>query len=616
MIYFIGSTTPLFNDRYTKSTFEDCLSYFQDKEFIEVDTETTGLDPHTCSILCMQLGTPEHQYVIEWSYADIDTLKELFYREDKTFIFQNAKFDLKFLRKEGILVKKVYDTMLAERYIYGGRHDVEIGLYSLVKKYCDYELDKSIRGDINKFGLSDEVIIYAAEDVMFLTRIMEFQKLEIEKNQLLELSDLENNVVKVFSKMEYDGIKLDTEKWLGISKITENARDEIAQDMDTIVREEPELQFLIKKNLQIDIFGEAESDLSVNWSSPKQKVEILNKLGLKINSTADAILVKNRHRHRIIPKLLDYAKMNKLASSFGKDYLKHVNKVTNRVHPDYWQILDTGRISVKDPNLNQIPSKGDLAKEVRSCFIPEEGSVIVGGDYSGMELRIIAELSQDPLWVKAFKEGGDLHSILCAETFDISIEDVRNPFPPKPTMTYRDVQKTVNFGLAYGMSKFKLSSSIDVPLEEADAVIKKFFKKVPGVAKFLTNLGNLAKKRGFIRSYKPYRRIRYFDNWDGEHTDDNVLGDIERAGKNTPIQGTNADIIKAALIDCYNIIEEENLPIKIILAVYDEIQCEVPEHLAEEWKGRLERIMIEAAEKSIKSIPVVADCGISNYWTK
>jgi DNA polymerase-1 len=285
------------------------------------------------------------------------------------------------------------------------------------------------------------------------------------------------------------------------------------------------------------------------------------------------------------------------------------------VHYNVWQILSTGRISVSEPNLNQIPSKGDLGKQIRNCFVAKEGYKIVGGDFSGMELRIIAEFSKDPLWINAFNDGQDLHSVLCAATFDIPITDVKQETPFKKGVSYRDIQKTINFGLAYGMSKFKLADTMQIPVGEADKIIKKFFKVVPNVERFLNSLGELAKARGYIKTGQPYGRVRWFDGYDDKQ---NFVrqGEIERAGKNTPIQGTNGDIIKSALIKVQRFIDSRSLPINILLSVYDEIQTECPEDLAEWWKTELDRLMVESAQEVIKSIPIVVDCKIANYWDK
>lgn len=231
------------------------------------------------------------------------------------------------------------------------------------------------------------------------------------------------------------------------------------------------------------------------------------------------------------------------------------------------------------------------------------------------ELRIIAEASNDPIWVEAFKSGKDLHSELCAMTFDIPLSQVKEPSSFKPDLKYRDIQKTINFGLAYGMSEYKLADTIEVTEDNARSIINKFFSKVPKVKEFLDTLGYLGKTRGFIRTPKPYQRIRWFDGYN--NTDDfKRQGEIERASKNHPIQGGNADMTKLALVLIYREIRANNYPVKIVHAVHDEIQCECPEEFAETWKPIMTRLMLEAAEVILKTIPMEVDCKVSDYWSK
>jgi len=616
MIYLVTNNTQLFNnENYCIVNKDFVYEELLKSDYIEVDTETTGFNPHKDILLTQQFGIKNKQFVIDNKTIDRKYFKEILQDKNKLFLFQNAKFDLKFFYKLGINIHNIYDTFLAECILTTGLEERSLGLDSLALKYCNVKLDKNIRSKIHIEGLTTRVVKYCADDVSYLYKIMAKQLIKLQELELLNVLDLENEVVKVFARMEYNGICLNASKWSDIAvKTTElslNSRDLL----DNIVINEPKLDSYKPKYIQGNLFGFEERELNINWSSSKQKLEIIKTLGFETDTTGERFLQKNKNKHPLIKQLIDYNKFEKLSTSFGKDFLNFIDKNTNKIHYNVWQILSTGRISVSDPNLNQIPSKGELGKEIRSCFIPQEGYKIVGGDFSGMELRIIAEFSQDPLWVNSFINGEDLHSVLCAATFDIPITNVKNPFPGKPDITYRDIQKTINFGLAYGMSKFKLADTMQISVEEADVIIKKFFKVVPDVEKFLDLLGNTAKSKGYIRTAAPYRRIRWFE---GFNLPDNFkrLGEIERAGKNTPIQGTNGDIIKAALISVQNYIDYHNLPINILLSVYDEIQTECPEELAEEWKNTLNTLMIESAKIVIKTVPIVVDCKISSYWEK
>ena len=447
MIYYVGEPRLFEPSDFSTATISECIEYFKDKEEIGVDTETTGLDPHIDKLISIQFGDNINQFVINCNILDVRLFNPIF-NYDKLYIFQNAKFDLRFLRKYGIYPNNIYDTFLAELILNTGydRKDMHLGLDALAWKYCNIKLDKTIRGNIIYEGLSDRVIKYAADDTKWLSKIKECQMEEIKKWELESILNLENEVTKVFAKMEYDGIELNTSKWLEIAKITKEESEKLETELDEIVLSDPMLKKFVPTAVQGNLFGFQSRQLNINWGSSQQKLDILKSLGIVEDSTGDRILQRNKYKHRLIPTLIAYNKQKKLNDAFGEEFLKFVNPATNRIHMDIWPILSTGRIAVSKPNLNQIPSKGELAKVIRSCFIPKPGYKIVGGDYSGMELRIIAEFSQDPVWVNAFKDDKDLHSELAALTFDIDISKVKDPFPPKPDIKYRDVQKTVNFG--------------------------------------------------------------------------------------------------------------------------------------------------------------------------
>ena len=627
MVYFISNQKRVFTDKIQEATIQDCINYFKDKTEIGVDTETEGFDPYTNKVLTLQLGDFEHQYVIDCSTVSMSNFKELFQDTSKVFLFHNAKFDLKFLYHNGIKVSNVYDTFLAECVLTTGYEERNLALKDLALHYCSIDLDKTIRGTIHREGLTERVIVYGADDTKYLGKIKEKQLPKIKQFELDDILNLENKVVKVFALMEYNGAPLNTKKWLSVTEQVEKNVAELEKELDTLVYKEGTKDLPKSNNItkycniwkQGNLFfDDKERDCNINWASPAQKLSLLRNLGINIDSVGDKELQAVKNNHPIVPLLIQYSKQNKLATSFGKEFLKYINPITKRVHGNIWQILSTGRISISEPNINQIPSHGPLASVIRSAFEAPEGYKFVGGDYGQMELRIIAEFSQDLLWIKTFKDGIDLHSALCAATFNIPIEDVKKPFPPKPDLKYRDVQKTVDFGLAFGMSEFKLSSTIQVSVKEAKELIKKFFKVVPAVEKFLTALGELGRKRGFIATPRPFRRIRWFQNWkDAVETQDfKVLGEIERKSKNFPIQSTNANITKLAMVNLQEIIDANEYPVQIVMQVYDELQCIVREDFAEEFKVILETEMIKAAQEIIKTIPIEVDCKVNQYWEK
>lgn len=650
MIKIVSNQSVIYSE-YEVINPTKALELLENLDEISLDSETEGFDPFTCNIVCLQLGNSELQLVID-NTVDLKMFKHVL--ETKLLIIANAQFDLRFLYYLSIFPKHVWDTQLAEMILTTGlgneedkrdlhKYDLKhlaerkVSLQHLANKYCKVSLDKEIRGFINREGLSTRVIQYAADDIKYLGTIKSEQIKALEifintYNSSWRLVELEMNAVIVFSRMLFNGFNIDKNKYNEeVLNVVSKEELKLIKTLDSYLVEIP--SFFVKnatakraKKIPIvftrDLYTN-EVISNVNWGSPDQKLGILKALNVPVTSTGAKVLTKYSFAHPIINTLLQYNKFKKLNESFGENFLKNINKVTKRLHPSIWQILSTGRISMSEPNLAQIPSKGELGKVIRSCFIPRnEEYLIVGGDYSGFELRIIAEFSQDPLWVSTFKDGGDLHSILCSETFNIPIKDVKTPFYANPDITYRDVQKTINFGLAYGMSKYKLADTIQVSVKEADSIIKRFFSKVPKVALFLNNLGKIGKTRGYIKTAPPFGRVRLFPKWQALQQLGNIdesfrwLGEIERASMNSPIQGTNGDIIKLALIKAQEEIDINNWNVNLLLTVYDEIQSEAHISVAESWRDKLQEVMILAAEEVIKTVPIVVDVKINKHWSK
>jgi DNA polymerase-1 len=611
------------NSSYETSTVDECYEYLSKLDEICVDTETEGLFNFRNNLLLIQLGDRNVQYVINTKKVNVYLFKPLL--ETKLCLFQNAKFDWKFLKLNDIDVKYIYDTYLTELLLYTGYNFSKpdkpyfhaTSLKALALRYCNVELDKTIRGVIHKESSSDRVIEYAANDIAYLQDIRDKQMIEIRKWDLEPVLDLENKVTRVYAIMEYNGMKLDPIKWSKVADVTEANSLAYTAELDKIILEEyksiPKLRKFI--NRQTDLFNEEVTTL-INWASSQQKQEILNLLGVKVESAEMEVLVKNQSKHKIIPLLIELSKSNKMSTTYGRSFLKYVNPITKRVHTEFWQILSSGRVSSNEPSLLNIPAHGELAEAIKESFVAEEGNLLIDTDFSGFELRIITELSQDPLWLDTFNNDGDLHSILCCKTFDIPLADVKKPFPYKPEVNYRFVQKTINFMLSYGGSEFKLSGMIQTTPKVAKEIINKFFAVVPKVKEFLDMLGATGKKYGRIRSPLPYRRIRFFPQHEEAIRDGNFaeLGNIERASKNHPIQGANANITKLALCMIQDRIDLEKLPIKVLLPIHDAIVVEAPKSIQDYTIRVVQEEMIAAAKTTIKSIPVKVDTTYGEYW--
>ena len=288
MIYLIKNE--LFeHEKFKISTVEDCIAYLENFDEINIDSETEGFDPHTCNILVLQLGAADREYIIDVTTVDIKLFKSLI--ENKCIKGHNLKFDLKFLYHQGIYPTKVYDTFLAECVLTTGyeREESKLGLKDVALKYCNKILNKDIRGVIHREGLTTRVIQYCAEDIQFLDEIKEKQLTEINKLGLLNVLNLENDVVKVFAKMEYDGVLIDKDKWLEVAEATEANLSNSQLVLDNIVLNEPKLKNFVPNVIQGNLFGFEERLLHINWSSNQQKLEILQTLGINVNSVDEYI---------------------------------------------------------------------------------------------------------------------------------------------------------------------------------------------------------------------------------------------------------------------------------------------------------------------------------------
>jgi DNA polymerase-1 len=649
MIYFISDkliTDPRF---VTSGDIELVFKWAENKTFIQVDTETTGLFDWKSTLLCVQIGNFDDQFVVDWSYIKNDNLiinrisDEILNNDDKVKLFWNSKFDIKMLWQHGIKINNVYDGMLAEYIIHCGKevfveHVVSEtlnlfeesekitaktpkGFYTLkqnVLKYTGAELDKTNIQTLLKMGLTADTIVYAACDVKYLEIIKDIQTEEIKKYDLEETLNLENKAVFPIAAMEYVGIGFDCDKWRDIMKEVDKDVVQYEIDLDKALLNEPKLSKYHK--FQKDIDGNLKS--IIKWTSAKEASKILKLIGYIESSTGKMKLLAHSGLHPIIKLLAGYRELMKMQTSYGENMISHVNLISKRIHSDYFQILKTGRMSSTNPNLQNLPSKGKYAGLMRSCFVPEQGYKIVGGDYSSAELRVIANFSEEDSWLEEFKHGqGKIHDMVASNVFNIPLESVKTKSEKFRGATYRDIAKTINFGLAYGMSAHKLSATLQIPLKEAEEIIKMYFKALPKIKRFLTLLGDFGKKNRFIRTPKPFKRIRWFNQ--EPRISPKELGRIERQSKNTPIQGANGDFTKLALVMIYEVLNERyktrdirNWDVKLINVIHDEIQCEVKESVAYQWKDEMADLMSKAAEQVVNKVPMPVECSVNDYWKK
>ena len=632
MIYFVGNS-PLIDCDCKPASIQDVVDYCKNLKYIAIDTETSGVDYNKDKIIMLQIGDENNQFVIDTRYVSIIPLKHILESETHLLLGHNIKFDYKFLLSSfGIRLRNVWDTMLAECVIHCGKVKPGYSLLDTTKRYLNIELNKETRSQFTKLQsgepYTNEQIEYGAKDVEYLISIMHKQVEIITELDLNKLIILENKATLAFAEIEYNGMYLNQEAWSALAMNAVDSTIQKEEQLDQLIINDIKLHKFKLPGIQKDLFGGKEREINVKWSSSAQVKKVLQELDPTLIDTSMRELYKRRNEHPIIETIIDYRKESKLVSTYGLDFLRYVNKTSQRVHTVFWQILNTGRVSsgmrgkfsYQDyPNMQNIPAR----EEYRNCFEAESGWKIVTMDYSGQELRLIAEGSQDPVWLDAFKNGEDVHGKVASMVFDIDISKVKSKPRFLKGKSYRDVAKTINFGLAYGMSYYKLADTLDIPEEKAKEFIDKYFSALPKIKAFLTALGNYGKKYGHIKTFKPFRRIRWFQDHKDLNTLDRKskfqrLGEIERASKNTPIQGSGADMIKCALSFILDHINKYDMhdKVRLITQVHDEIGCEVREDFVDYWVEVQKSLMMEAGAQICQSVDMVVDYSITDKWSK
>ena len=633
MITLVDNTVAnLPTSHYQLGTIDDVVSYCADKTVLGVDTETEGFD-FTCKKMIMfQIGDENQQFVIDTRVVSIEPLRNILESKKIIKIFHNAKFDYKFIRKWGnIKCEGIYDTFLTELVISCGK-SLGYGLKDLCKRYLNVDLNKEVR---NQFiGLTgqpfrSDQIVYGAKDVEYLCKIKNLQQPDIDKYKLQNVVDLENEAVLAFADMEYNGLDLDVLEWNKLEQGNKEGALALSDELDLMITKDARLQKFVKKYVQSDMFTPIEDirKIDVKWSSPKQVLEVFQVLVPGLDNVNGKQMYKYRFKLPLIDKYVKYKEAMKLCTSYGDAFLKNLAG-DNKIHTGFHQILDTGRVSSSKPNMQQIPADNRF----RNCFTAPSGWKYVSADYSSQELNVIAFGSNDPVWINALKNDEDLHStcaeLVYGEIWMNSGEDDCAYFERKGKCNcpshkkLRTNVKTINFGLAYGMGPNKLSDTLNISVDEAKGLIEKYFTAFPAIKGFLEKLGNFGKRYGYIKTFPPYNRRRWFTNWYPKIWDNKSsvmeLGSIERASKNTPIQGASADMTKKALVLLRNLIKENKLEnqVKLVMTVHDQIDTICESRFADSWGRLMKMTMEEAALEIVTNGLLKAEVTISNCWEK
>jgi len=577
----------------TDEQVEKAIKELRKREVLAVDTEATALDPYNTTLLLIQVGIPEKAYIFNHQKVDTSPLKSLLEDPKRLKLVQNGKFDYEMLKVNAdITLNNIFDTMLAERILTTG-FKRENSLEAIALKHLDIQLEKSVRYTFGKTStLTKKQLEYSALDVLVLFPIFKIQFRNLQKEKLVRIAQLEFRCLPVVAEMELKGSYINVKKWRKNLRELREKRDVAS------ARIQEELRPLYETT-QVDLFGN-QVDV-VNLNSPVQILEAFRKVGIDLPSTGVAVL--SRTDHPLAKMLLEYRSHEKLLSAFGENLLSKINPKTGRIHPDYMQIgADTGRFSCSNPNLQQIPADSAF----RDCFVPPEGYKFVVSDYSQIELRIMAEMSEDPAFMKAYKEGKDLHTLTASQMFNIPEEKVRHD-------KERFQAKSINFGLMYGRGANSLATQLGVSPDEAKTLLNKYFKSYGGVKRWLDKTAKKAVRNGYSQTLGG--RKRWFTSPDpSDPSYQRQLGHVERQGKNTPIQGTSADMVKYALVYIYDKIKEGKYEAWPIHTVHDEVVVEVREDQAEEVRDLVEEQMIRAARVLLKKVPVKVDAKVGKVW--
>ena len=497
------------------------------------------------------------------------------------------------LRQVGIEIKGIdYDISIAT-YILNPTNN-KLKIENLIEQYLEIDVSKYINKEENQqINLFESIEKNNSKQekekyMLYAYAISEIRKMTLRKlketNSLELFTNIDMPTIEVLSDMQWNGIYLDEDELNEFGK-------ELTKKIETITK------------IIYEMAGE-----EFNINSPKQLGEILfEKMKLPVikktksgYSTDVDVLEKLKKEDPIIEQILEYRQLNKLNSTYVEGLKPYINSKTKRIHSFFHQtITATGRISSTEPNLQNIPTRFELGKRIRKAFKPEEGKVYIDADYSQIELRVLAAISEDNHMIEAFIEGQDIHKQAASKVFKTPIDEV--------TKEQRSNAKAVNFGIVYGISDFGLAGQLGISRKKAKQYIEEYLEQYSGIKKFMDNITEEAKEQGYVETL--FHRRRYIPELKSNNYMVRQFG--ARVAMNTPIQGTAADIMKIAMIKVYNEIKNKKLKSKIVLQVHDEMMIEVPKEEIEEVKQILKKSM-ETATKL--KVPLIADISVANNW--
>jgi DNA polymerase I len=565
---------------------------------VGLDTETTNLDPYTSRLRLIQLATTDRVYIVDFDhFANGDAsdalapLRRLLEAPRPIKIAHNAKFDAKFIKHNlGVDLGGLFDTLLASQLVGAGDIEERHGLETVASRYLNEAVDKSERLSNWNFELSEAQLEYAARDAAVLLPLREKLIERLKSESLVKVAQLEFECVMPVVDIELAGFYMQKERWREQLSIVEKRRVELAEQLQQVLAEE---------SSQGSLFGGPQRE-DINLDSQQQLTKALTRLGIPVpDSTRNWKLQPLAVEYPIIGTLLEYRTVQKALTSYGENMIEMINPVTSRLHADFRQIgAPTGRFACTNPNIQQVPH----SVEYRRCFSGyPQGRKLIIADYSQIELRILAEFSGDRGFIEAFNSGADLHRVTAAQVFNASLDQV--------TKEQRDFAKRLNFGVVYGIGaqRFALMTGLSVP--DAENVLRRYFATYRQLDTYLRDAANRAVSERQARTASGRLvRFRYDEN------DRQQISMTQRNGKNTPIQGTSADILKRALKLLRDELRETNA--KVVNIIHDEIVVESDADEAEAVAEKVERAMRVAGEEYLKTVPVKVETEIAEEWIK
>ncbi len=561
---------------------------------IGLDTETTELEPHLGILRLIQIATPREVFILDLknfenplTNSELQPLRDLLANDENVKVLHNAKFDAKWLKYHlGGELGRLFDTLLSSQILAAGDPEVRHSLAEAAFRYLGVEVDKTQQVSNWNAELSASQYEYAAKDAEILLPLREKMVEKLKTDNLIKIAQLEFECVLPVANMELAGFYLDAVRW----------REQLAKVKIIQVKLADELQDLLAVGaIQGSLFGRTE----INLDSHVQLNESLKRLGVPLPETTRQWQLEPLAKdYPVIAKLLEYRTVQKAITSYGENILEYINPVTGRLHADFRQIgAPTGRFSCNNPNIQQVPH----GEEYRRCFRAPEGRKLVIADYSQIELRILADVTGDEGFINAFQSGADLHKTTAAQVFNVSIDEV--------TGEQRSFAKRLNFGVVYGIGAKRFAMMTGLSDDEAQNIMTRYFQTYRKLDAWLKEAARTAVRQREART--PLGRLARF-RFDPQDRQQTSL--TERNGKNMPIQGASADILKRALRLLHDGIHGTSA--NIVNIVHDEIivECDAAE------AGRIQQIvedsMCAAGEEYVKKVPVKVESEIKDEWIK